>query len=143
MLTDGDGRAHVLEYLGQREASGGLDLVFTVVPETGDQRFWQCVQNELGRRGLANAECFGDGTMHQITLTVEPSAYAASVDALDGAITDASRDYLERVLPAHRAALAEAAERKARAAREAEMIDNALRSRFPGARAVPGTPGDI
>lgn len=136
------GRRHLLEYLGQRQSTAGLDLVFTVVPQNDDARFWGCIQAEIERHGLANAECFGDGTMHQITLTVEPSAYAASVDALDGAITDASKDYLERVLPAYRAAVAEAAERKARAAREAEMIDNALRSRFPGGRTVPGTPGD-
>jgi acyl-CoA reductase-like NAD-dependent aldehyde dehydrogenase len=75
--------------------------------------------------------------MHQITLTVHPSAYAASVDELDAAIADASKDYLERVLPAHRAALAEAAAEKARQQREAELIDGTLRRRFPGMRA-PG-----
>jgi len=137
MLPDGDDRRHVLEYLGQRQSTNGLDLVFTVAPQDDDARFWGCIQTEIERRGLSNAECFGDGTMHQITLTVHPSAYGTSVDELDAAIAAASKDYLERVLPAHRAALAEAAAEKARQEREAEMIDQTLRRRFPGLRA-PG-----
>jgi hypothetical protein len=129
-----DGRRHLLEYLGQRQSTAGLDLVFTVVPQNDDARFWGCIQAEIERHGLANAECFGDGTMHQITLTVEPSAYKTAVDELDAAIADASMDYLDRVLPAHQAALAAAAAEKARREREAEMIDETLRSRFPGVR---------
>jgi hypothetical protein len=132
MLTDGDDPGQVLKYLEQRQVSGGLDLVFTVDPRNADARFWQCVQNELQRRGLSNAECFGDGSVHQITLTVQPSAYGASVDELEAAVADASRDYYERVLPAHKAALAAAAEAKARQEREAEQIDVTLRGRFPG-----------
>jgi hypothetical protein len=135
MLTEGDDRRHVLEYLGQRESTAGLDLVFTVVPESDDARFWGCIQAAIERRGLSNAECFGDGTMHQITLTVQPSAYGESVDELDAAVADASKDFLERVLPAHQAALAEAAAQKARQEREAELIDETLRARFPGLRA--------
>jgi hypothetical protein len=134
MLTDGDQR-HILEYLGQRQTTSGLDLVFTVVPPNDDARFWGCIQSEIERRGLSNAECFGDGTMHQITLTVQPSAYGESVDQLDAAVADASADYLERVLPAHQAALAEAAAEKAREEEEARLIDETLRTRFPGLRA--------
>jgi hypothetical protein len=135
MLTDGDQRRHMLEYLGQRQTTSGLDLVFTVVPANDDARFWGCIQSEIERRGLSNAECFGDGTMHQITLTVQPSAYGESVDQLDAAVADASADYLERVLPAHQSALAEAAAEKAREEEEARLIDETLRTRFPGLRA--------
>jgi hypothetical protein len=132
MLADDHGPGHVLKYLEQRQVSGGLDLIFTIDPSNADARFWQCVENELQRRGLSNAECFGDGSVHRITLTVEPSAYAASVDELEAAVADAGRDYSERVMPAHRAALAAAAEAKARQEREAEHIDLKLRRRFPG-----------
>jgi hypothetical protein len=133
-MSGAGNRRHLLEYLGQRQSTAGLDLVFTVVPEIDDARFWGCIQAEIERRGLSNAECFGDGTTHQITLTVEPSLYAESVDELEAALADASKDYLERVLPAHQAALAEAAAKKARDEREAELIDNTLRTRFPGLR---------
>jgi hypothetical protein len=133
MVTDAHGQGHILQYLEQRQlGGGGLDLVFTVVPQIGDPRFWQCIESELERRGLSNAECFGDGSIHRITLTVQPSNFDASTDQLEAAVTDASKDYLERVLPAHEAAVAEAAATEARQKREAELIDEKLRIRFPG-----------
>jgi hypothetical protein len=128
MLTD----APVLEYLEQRPMIGVLELIFRVVPEHGDKQYWQCVVEAFERRGLSNAEYFYDGSIHRITLKVEPSNFDASTDELEAAIGDAGRQYLEEVVPAREAAAAERAAVEAQARRESELIDEKLRKRFPG-----------
>jgi hypothetical protein len=128
MLTD----APVLEYLEQRPMIGVLELIFRVVPEHGDKQYWQCVVEAFERRGLSNAEYFYDGSIHRITLKVEPSNFDASTDELEAAIGDAGRHYLEQVVPAREAAAAERAAVEAQARRESELIDEKLRKRFPG-----------
>ena len=128
MITD----APVLEYLEQRQMTGVLELIFRVVPEHGDKQYWQCVVEAFERRGLANAEYFYDGSIHRITLKVEPSNFDSATDELEAAVAEAGRQYLDDVLPAREVAAAERAAAEARARRESELIDVKLRRRFPG-----------
>jgi hypothetical protein len=132
MLTD----PPVLEYLEQRSMIGVLELIFRVVPEHTDKQYWQCVVAAFESRGLSNAEYFDDGSMHRITLKVEPSNFESSADELEAAVAAAGRQYLEEVIPAREAAAAERAEIEARARRDSELIDVKLRRRFPGLSAA-------
>lgn len=122
----------VLEYLEQRHMIGVLELIFRVVPEHSDKQYWQCVVGAFEQRGLSNAEYFYDGSIHRITLKVEPSNFDASTDELEAAVADAGRLYLEEIIPAREAAAAERAAVEAQARRESELIDAKLRRRFPG-----------